>query len=341
MNKVYNFYSKLKAKDKMTLREQIYTDICLESICNMFRYTCENKELERMLNLKLEFYLRVYGKCAFTIHEGSLVFGRCHYASVKDGKGVTWWGGMDGVVITLEDGTTLERKLGKDAVIIRNNVIEHSETNLFRFCQQLSEVDLSQIDLLINARSHPIILCKDDNTAQVIREAIENNATGKPMTISSTSLVNNDLLTGSKGVEVLTTTDPQTATLFQYYSHYHLDLVARLYGQYGLSTNNTGKMAQTNDAEVKGSLASSMCIPMGNYHCRLDALEELEYLLGIKIDIEFGECWKNQVNMLNGFDKEEFDIVDDPQGEPLIDDNEPTEEDNEPTEEENKEDENI
>lgn len=331
INNVVNLWHRLKAKDKMTIREGIYTDLSLETICSMFAYGVDIKELARMLNLKLEYYLRLYGRCGFTTHNGKYVFGRCHYT----GK-LEWWGGMDKVIITLEDGTVLERTLGKDAVIIRNNILEHSETNLYRFCQQLSEVDLSQIDLLINARSHPIILCKDDNTANVIRNAIENNATGKPMTLSSSSLLSNDLLTGAKGVEVLTTTDPQTATLFQYYSHYHLDLIERVYGQYGLSTNNTGKMAQTNDAEVKGSLALSMAIPMANYHCRKYALEEIKEVFDIDISIEFGECWKNQVNMLNGFDKDEFEIVDDPVNEPLIDDNEPTEEDNEKEGEKNE-----
>ena len=318
-------YSRLKAKEKKEVREKCYSDIILQSLTSMFNYnfTVDNNTFKRAINSRLELMLRLYGKVAFFEDDGVLKFGECHFINSKNE--IDWNGTSDGVTIKTLDGKAYERTLGVDCVLMANNNLYMSETNIFRFVEQLSEVDLSQVDLLINARNHPIIVAKNDKDADVIKKAIENNRDGLPLTVAQTGSIARSTLQGvDDNIQVLTVTDPQTATLFQYYSHYHLDLTGRLYGMYGLSTFNTGKMAQTNDLEVSGSLASSMVIPMNNYKCRVEACEEISKMFNIDFSVEFGDAWKNQLAMLQGIKKDDYNVeMDeiDTNGDGVVDDN--------------------
>ena len=299
-------YSNLKAKDKKWVREKCYNDIIMQSLTYMFKYShnIADTTFKRAIDCRLEQMLRLYGKVAFFEDKGVLKFGECHLVNGKNE--LDWCGTSTGVTIHTMDGATFERELGADAVLMTNNNLMLSELNIFRFVEQLSEVDLSQVDLLINARNHPIIVAKTDKDAQVIKNAIENNRDGIPLTVAQTGSVAKSCLQGvNNDIQVLTVTDPQTATLFQHYSHYHLDLTGRLYGMYGLSTFNTGKMAQTNDLEVSGSLASSMVIPLNNYDCRVKACKDISKMFDIEFSVEFADPWKNQLALLQGINKEE------------------------------------
>lgn len=321
-------YSRLKAREKKDVREKCYSDVIMQSITSMFNYNHSVKDptFIRLIDMRLEEMLRLYGKVAFFEDKGLLKFGECHFMNHKNE--IDWGGTCTGVIIRTLDGNTYEREIGVDCVVMLNNNLAQSEMNIFRFVEQLSEVDLSQVDLLINARSHPIIVAKNDKDAEVIRKALEGVKDGTPLTVAQTGSIAKSCLQGvNDDIQVLTVTDPQTATLFQYYSHYHLDLTGRLYGMYGLSTFNTGKMAQTNDLEVSGSLASSMVIPMNNYKCRVKACEEISRMFDIEMSVEFADPWKNQLSMLQGVDKEELGVeVEevDKNGDGIVNDNDKT-----------------
>lgn len=315
INLVTPIWSNLRMKDKRPIREKCYSDTILQSITSMFIYTHNVKDtiFNRAIEMRLEEMLRLYGKVAFFKDGEDLKFGKCHFVNGK--SELDWSGASNGVIITTLDGKIFEREIGADCVVMCNNNLGKSELNIFRYVEQLAEVDISQIDLLINARSHPIIVAPNNKMAEIIKNAINSSKDGIPITVGNCSKLTNGMQGVDASVEVVSATDPKTAELFQYYSHYHLDLTGRLYGLYGLSTFNTGKMAQTNDLEVSGTLASSMVIPMNNYRCRLLACEEISRMFDIEFSVEFGDCWKNQLSMLQGIDKEEYDIEEDQQDE--------------------------
>lgn len=303
-----NIYRDLKARDKIEIREKNYLDLLTETLTSMFKWTTDDYKLNRALNMRLEFYLRYYGKVAFFKNDNNeLVFARCHF-----GFGIDEFGFTDEIIATTEDGKVYNLKDNDDCVVMFNNNIGQSELTLYRVATQLSENDLSQVDLLLNARNHPIIVVKDEETRVIVERAISNSEIGKPKTVASSDDLISDIMGNNNGennsIKVVNITDPQTAELFQYYSHYHLDLTSRFYGTYGLSTFNTGKMAQTNNAEVTGTLASSMAIPFDNYHCRERAIEEVNKMFGTDIKLEFSECWKNQASLFNAIDVDEFNI---------------------------------
>lgn len=328
-------YSRLRQKEKKFVREKCYNDIIMQSITSMFNYTHNIKDptFIRLIDMRLEEMLRLFGKVAFFEDKGVLMFGECTFMNTKNE--VDWGGTCTGVIIRTLDGHTYEREIGVDCVVMLNNNLAQSELNIFRFVEQLSEVDMSQVDLLINARSHPIIVAKNDKDADVIKKALEGVKDGTPLTVAQTGSIAKSCLQGvNDDIQVLTVTDPQTATLFQYYSHYHLDLTGRLYGMYGLSTFNTGKMAQTNDLEVSGSLASSMVIPMNNYRCRAKACEDIARMFDVELSVEFADPWKNQLAMLQGISKEKYNVEEpeeneDKDGDGVADDNEPVKDTNE------------
>lgn len=303
------FYGKLKMKERKWIAEKSYLDIFNITFASMFKYYSESEDVRQLvndMNFRLEYLLRMFGKVGVCRDKnGKLVFGKAHFIGDLD-----YLGRGKGLSITTENGEVYNCTIGVDCVVIYNNILAHSELNIMRFCHQLTEVDISQVDLLVNARAHSIILAPDDKTAKIIKDVIEKSNDGNPRTIAYDGAIENGLLTGNNDpIKVLSVTDPQTAELFQYYSHYHLDLMGWLYGMYGLSTFNTGKMAQTNDLEVSGSLASSMAIPIANFEIRQTCLEELERVFGVSISVEFGVCWKNQLAMLQGIKHEDFNVI--------------------------------
>lgn len=308
VNLITPIWSNLKMKEKRPIREKCYSDTIMESITSMFIYkhNVDDDIFSRAVEMRLEEMLRLYGKVAFFKDGDTLKFGGFHFMNSK--SKLDWGGTSDGVLITTIDGKVYERTIGKDCAIILNNNLAKSELNIFRYVEQLAEVDISQIDLLINARSHPIIVAPNDKMAEIIKTAIKNSKDGTPITIGNCSKLTNGMNGIDSSMEVISATDPKTAELFQYYSHYHLDLTNRLYSLYGLTTFNTGKMAQTNNLEVSGTLASSMVLPMNNYRARVKGCEDISKLFNIDFSVEFGECWKNQLAMIQGINHEDYNV---------------------------------
>lgn len=297
-------YEKIKARDRKWLSEKSYLEMFTNIICSMFRYSCDVSTIANDFNFRLELLLRLFGKVGICKDDkGNLIFGKAHYIAPLD-----FLGRGQKMTITTENGEVYERTCGVDGVMVFNNILGHSELTLGWLCRQLSENEVNEFDLLINARSHPIIIAPDDETKRSIEEIFKATADGKPRSIAFNNGIENGLLGNGDPIKVLTVTDPQTAELFQYYSHYHLDLTERVFSMYGLSTFNTGKMAQTNNLEVSGSLASSMAIPMLNYRLRVEALEQIKEVFDIDIKIEFSDCWKNQLALLQGIDKEALNV---------------------------------
>lgn len=299
--KLFNIYSDLRMKEKNHIREKAYLDIIIESLATMFKYSCDIDK-EDNLNRWLEIYLRTWGTLAFYIEDDVIKFGRPTTTNANQNEYGDLWHDGEKIRIVTERRFKpyVYRTIGKDCVIIRNNKQGRPEINLQRYVTQLSEVDISQWDLLQNARQHPIIVTKTSKMQRIIEKALKDRKVGVPVSIADTDGLATTLLAGGndKNIDVINLTDPQNAELFQYYSHYHMDLTQRLYGLYGMSQMNTGKMAQTNNLEVSGTLASSMIIPYNNYQCRKFALDEVKRVLGVEVKIEWGECIKHNIEML-------------------------------------------
>ena len=298
-------WDKIKNKDKNYLRSNSYFDFLLVFLSSMFTFEPNKQYLKKPCNIALELDTRIHGLVGFVYDKADKIikFGKAHHD-----KTVNWYGETDYYNIITADGKTFKHlKDGVDCVIYRNNKLGHSDLMVQRFAGHLADIDGSQVDLLTNARFHPIISAKAEKTAKIIKKALEDKKDGIPVTITNEDAIADDLLGGSannstKSIEVINISDPNTATLFQYYSHYYNDVMERVYRMYGLSTMNTGKMAQTNNLEVSGSLASSLSYPIENYDMRLMANEELKRVFELDLGIKWGAPWETQMAKLEAID---------------------------------------
>lgn len=296
-----DFWRKLKPKERQLIDDRAYYDLFTQTFGGMFKWNIEGDEhkvLNKEIKYSLEYYLRLYGLVGFTKDKnGNIRFGRCTW-----GSNPTQDGFSEEVILNTINGYCKSGKRGKDIAVIFNNRNASSEFAIHSVIEYLTEIDKSQYDLLLNSRMHPIIVANDEETKTVIENALKNAKLGYNATIANTGAIGNNLMTGKGGIEVITLTDPNTATLFQYYEHHHRDILDRFYGKYGISTCNTNKMAQTNDLEVSGTISTSLIIPLENYACRKEGIEEIRDVLGLDLTIEWGDVWKTQLQLFENLD---------------------------------------
>lgn len=302
-----NYFRKLKPKNREVVDDRAYYDHITTVWTSMFTYgisdtkyeelTKEFKQLIFDVNYSLEYFLRRYGLVGFWKDKTGIHFGKAQWAGQP-----TQAGYFTEVTIVCENGMSYQGKVGEDVAIIMNNKNASPDFCINQMVEYLTEIDKSQWDLLINSRMHPIIIAPDEETKNVIQNALENSKLGYNATIANSGAIGQELLTGKDAIKVLTLTDPNTATLFQYYEHHHKDILDRFYGKYGVSTCNTNKMAQTNDLEVSGTISTSLIVPLQNYECRVDGLRMVEDVTGVKFNIAWGDVWQTQLQLFENLD---------------------------------------
>lgn len=298
-----DFYRKLKPKDRQLIDDRVYYDLFTQTWGGMFNYALKDpveelKKLLKQINYALEYFLRLYGVVGFFKNKkGQIKFGRAVWGSNPTQDGFSEY-----VTVNTLDGETKTGKVGEDIAVIFNNKNGSGDFCIHSMIEYLTEIDKSQYDLLLNSREHPIITAPDEETKSVIDQALAQRKLGYTATVACSGAIGNELLAGKSGIDVITLTDPNTATLFQYYEHHHKDILDRFYGKYGVSTCNTNKMAQTNDLEVSGTISTSLIVPIENMRCRKDGLEMLRDVIGLDLAIEWGDVWRTQLQLFENLD---------------------------------------
>ena len=206
---------------------------------SMFKHDIENMSLDNGIPIgTIEKYLITNGICAFTKHNGKIVVG------VASTVGVTPYSVGDTVVITLEDATVLERKIGVDAAVMYNNTLRLPDFNVVKYADMFTEVDTSLKCLLHNTRLHPIPIAKDRQTKAQIESALKDIDSGKHTSILSENILE-DLISNTKSetIPVANITDVNASDKIQYVSNYYNDLRKRFFTMYGHAMINTSKLA--------------------------------------------------------------------------------------------------
>lgn len=293
-----NIYSLMKEKKKNLLTNSDHCNELIDGLCSMFSYQVESDTyLEKMLNHKLELWLRAFGKVGFAKDKDELYFGRCEFV----GGHLNKYGWLDRVQIFTLDGKVSPtfNIESDDVVIMFNNTLGHGEWNALRYADKLTEIDKSWDCAVQNCRYSQLVLVKNDKVKANIDKAVESVKEGKPLIISGQDLIGNDLMTpngSSKGVEVFNITDVANSDKLQYLTHASDDLTRTFYQKYGIDTNSTGKMAQQTTEEIEGSVGRSFIIPNDNYNWRVRALNEIKDKFGVEIKISWGESWGIELN---------------------------------------------
>ena len=253
---------------KKTTRFAYMSDLII-FLQSMFTHDIENMSLDNGIPIgTIEKYLITNGVCAFTKHNDKIVVG------VASTVGVTPYSVGDTVVITLEDATVLERKIGVDAVVMYNNTLRMPDFNVVKYADMFTEVDTSLKCLLHNTRLHPIPIARDRQTKAQIESALKDIDSGKPTSILSENILE-DLISNTKSetIPVANITDVNASDKIQYVSNYYNDLRKRFFTMYGHAMINTSKLAQQSQSEVKDMDYISMVLPHNMLHSRLQGYD--------------------------------------------------------------------
>lgn len=274
---------------KKTTRFSYMTDLII-FLQSMFKHDIENMSLDNGIPIgTIEKYLITNGICAFTKHNGKIVVG------VASTVGITPYSVGDTVIITLEDATVLERKIGVDAVVMYNNTLRLPDFNVVKYADMFTEVDTSLKCLLHNTRLHPIPIAKDRQTKAQIETALKDIDSGKPTSILSENILE-DLISNTKSetIPVANITDVNASDKIQYVSNYYNDLRKRFFTMYGHAMINTSKLAQQSQSEVKDMDYISMVLPHNMLHSRLQGYDCLNKLFNTNYTCDFSDTWKQE-----------------------------------------------
>lgn len=274
---------------KKTTRFAYMTDLII-FLQSMFKHDIENMSLDNGIPIgTIEKYLITNGICAFTKHNGKIVVG------VASTVGITPYSVGDTVIITLEDATVLERKIGIDAVVMYNNTLRLPDFNVVKYADMFTEVDTSLKCLLHNSRLHPIPIAKDRQTKVQIESALKDIDSGKPTSILSENILE-DLISNTKSetIPIANITDVNASDKIQYVSNYYNDLRKRFFTMYGHAMINTSKLAQQSQSEVKDMDYISMVLPHNMLHSRLQGYDCLNKLFETNYTCDFSDTWKQE-----------------------------------------------
>ena len=274
---------------KKTTRFAYMTDLII-FLQSMFKHDIENMSLDNGIPIgTIEKYLITNGICAFTKHNGKIVVG------VASTVGITPYSVGDTVIITLEDATVLERKIGVDAVVMYNNTLRLPDFNVVKYADMFTEVDTSLKCLLHNTRLHPIPIAKDRQTKAQIETALKDIDCGKPTSILSENILEDIISnTRSETIPVANITDVNASDKIQYVSNYYNDLRKRFFTMYGHAMINTSKLAQQSQSEVKDMDYISMVLPHNMLHSRLQGYDCLNKLFETNYTCDFSDTWKQE-----------------------------------------------
>ena len=274
---------------KKTTRFAYMTDLII-FLQSMFKHDIENMSLDNGIPIgTIEKYLITNGICAFTKHNDKIVVG------VASTSGITPYSVGDTVIITLEDATVLERKIGVDATVMYNNTLRLPDFNVVKYADMFTEVDTSLKCLLHNTRLHPIPIARDRQTKAQIESALKDIDNGKPTSILSENILE-DLITNTKSetIPVANITDVDASDKIQYVSNYYNDLRKRFFTMYGHAMINTSKLAQQSQSEVKDMDYISMVLPHNMLHSRLQGYDCLNKLFNTNYTCDFSDTWKHE-----------------------------------------------
>ena len=274
---------------KKTTRFAYMTDLII-FLQSMFKHDIENMSLDNGIPIgTIEKYLITNGICAFTKHNDKIVVG------VASTVGITPYSVGDTVIITLEDATVLERKIGIDATVMYNNTLRLPDFNVVKYADMFTEVDTSLKCLLHNTRLHPIPIAKDRQTKTQIESALKDIDCGKPTSILSENILE-DLISNTKSetIPVANITDVNASDKIQYVSNYYNDLRKRFFTMYGHAMINTSKLAQQSQSEVKDMDYISMVLPHNMLHSRLQGYDCLNKLFNTNYTCDFSDTWKQE-----------------------------------------------
>lgn len=169
-------------------------------------------------------------------------------------------------------------------------------TNIQRFADMLSEVDLSMVFNVQRSRLAPIAIAEDDAQRKQLENCMDASAKGNYKVIAASIL--NMGTTQSGKVNIVNLNDVTAIQYIQYLSEFHDALTRRLYTMYGMAVQETSKHAQVNTDESNARDGVSWLIPDNMLACRKDFCDRFNKIYGTNLTVDYTPLFKAERELL-------------------------------------------
>lgn len=282
---LYDF-SKMKESEKSEIRNFCYQKEFLDLITQMFEYDFRNtKTMDMWL---LEQILTNIGCVGFCMIDDVL----CYGTVTLSGK-ITKDGIPTQATVFFFNGESYSGEIGKDIVIMWNNITHTPELKASQYSEMMTESDNSIMACVYNSRPYIAIVAKSQKIIGSIKNILKQWRDGKPQVIAGEDTLQGIAFPEKEEVKTVNLSDPEIMDKIQYLSKLHDDVLRRGLTYYGIAINSSGKMAQLNDKEIDGYETFSKIYPNNRLFERQKAIEQMNKLFDISATVKFGLAFKN------------------------------------------------
>ncbi|MCQ2740256.1 MAG: hypothetical protein MJ237_08550 [bacterium] len=278
-------YGNLKPKEKEVAREnEIYI-----SMLNFLLPILKWNDFPETVNTKnLSLYSMLDGSACLTEHEDNLISLSASPSGLLSDDG-------DFLGIKASSGFTklvLDRTNHVDCEVLYNNSLKMPDYNLSRFAYYFSQVDLSLECNIKFARQGRAFAVNDDKVKLSIEQALHGIDMGKDVAFVSNNILDELLNKDGSGIQTLEFNNMNAIEKVQYLSNLHYDLKKRFLWLYGLSMNQSAKMAQQSSAEISNAESGTLVLVHDMMDNAIDFCERVNKHYGLNTSVELNKSWE-------------------------------------------------
>ena len=296
--KPYNFYDKLKAKNKKYVTNKTYFDMIISCVSSSFIYEYNADEID-IDSRQIEMMLITGGTIAFYLDKGKLKCGFADFCGKINDNGTP-----SKVCISLLSGKS---KLinADECVLAYNNMTGSPDSILGWYASEFTNIDLSETKIINKSRKSEIYACKDDYSKDQLTTFLKNNdiAADTILKDDSISLDNKDLV---RKIELNNINDIAN---IKYLAQHHNDLLRRIFTFYGCPMGEGFKLAQQSVDEVTSNEMASRVYQLQRYNERVKFCKAITDKFKIDISVALNPIIKNITEVVNNENNEKLDTV--------------------------------
>lgn len=296
-----DFYDKMRPKAQKDFLAQTHFFNMLNSLTSMFEY----KGLPDTIHPEiLESLLISQGTVGIAQIDNELWCGPGGYCGEVKGMVPTEY------QITVTGVGHFQGKIGESIAAGWNNNTATPDMCIAQYASILSEIDVSEKLNVLFARLLRIPKVRDSKDKAAVEGAIKSIINGNVEAVVSDNIRDELLQTGTDS-GFLDLVDIKDIDKLQYLAAYRDEIVKRFYQLYGQDMHVNSKRAQQSVAEISGTDAVSMIIPIQRLAQRRKLVEMTNSIFGTNITVDFSECWKDSMREVveDSEEREEDDNV--------------------------------
>lgn len=187
---------------------------------------------------------------------------------------------------------TLEGIIGKDVAFIQNNQTATPDPYVFKYAEQLTEIDISIDTLIKNSRAGRVPVADTEVAKTAIENAYKKIYAGVPVAIVNSKPLEKMLNANSQSYEMIDFTDANGTERIQHLLKAKDDIYRQFHLIYGHGTTGGFKLAQESVAEVTRDNDIAFIYPNIKLMWRKRGFETFNKLFGTNIEVDFSESWK-------------------------------------------------